>query len=141
MIAVDTNILIYAHKSEMPLHGKALRRLAELSEGSDPWGIPVFCLAEFLRVVTHPAIFDRPSTVEHATAKLGELLRSPRLILLVPGARFWPLLAEVAREADARGNLIYDAQIVAVCRENGVRDILTQDRDLARFSGVRIQSL
>jgi len=141
LIAVDTNILVHAHREEMRLYRPARERIAALSEGPDPWGIPVFCLAEFVRVVTHPGIFDPPSPLDIATLAIGRLLASKSHVLLIPGPQFWPILAEIAREGDARGNLIYDAQIVAVCREHGVRDILTQDRDLARFPGVRIQSL
>ena len=54
MIAVDTNILIDAHRKEMPQHERARRWLTELSEGEEPWALPVFAMGEFLRVVTHP---------------------------------------------------------------------------------------
>ena len=68
MIAVDTNILVYAHRKELPDHALALSRLTELAQGRTPWAMPVFCLGEFLRVVTHPRIFDPPSTLDEALA-------------------------------------------------------------------------
>lgn len=141
MIAVDTNILIYAHREEFPLHRKAKARIVELAEGREPWALPVFCLGEFLRVATHPKLLDPPSTLEQATRALEKLLASPSLVLLSPGRNFWPLLAEIAKTADAKGNILYDAQIAAVCREHGVREILSEDRDFYRFKGITLHTL
>ena len=67
MIAIDTNILVYAHREELPLHRKARARLVGLAEGFEPWALPVFCLGEFLRVVTHPKVFDPPSTLRQVS--------------------------------------------------------------------------
>jgi len=141
MIAIDTNILVYAHREELPLHRKARARLVELAEGLEPWALPVFCIGEFLRVVTHPKLFDPPSTLHQAVQALGNLLESPSVVLLNPEHSFWPILAEIAKNADAKGNILYDAQIVAVCREHGVREILSEDRDFSRFEGITLHTL
>lgn len=141
MIAVDTNILVYAHREELPLHARARRRLTELAEGDVPWALPVFCMGEFLRVVTHARLFNPPTALERAVEALESLCASPAATLLLPGERYWPLLAAMAPAAGARGNLIYDAQIAALCREHGVDVILSDDRDFARFKGVRVQTL
>ena len=74
MIAVDTNILVYAHREELPQHARARARLVELAEGAARWAIPVFCLGEFLRVVTHPRLFDPPFAVSEACQALGAML-------------------------------------------------------------------
>lgn len=137
MIAVDTNILVYAHREELPLHAAARARLTALAEGDAPWGIPVFCLGEFLRVLTHPRLFDPPHTVDEACAALDRVLESPSLRILHPGDRFWRMLAEAVRAADAAGNLVFDAQLAALCRESGVSALLTEDRDFDRFPGLR----
>jgi hypothetical protein len=113
----------------------------ELAEGDALWGIPVFCLGEFLRVITHPRLFDPPHRVDEACEALERLLASPSVRVLHSGERFWPLLAEDARGADARGNLAFDAQIAALCRETGVSALLTEDRDFARFQGLRLEHL
>lgn len=134
MIAVDTNILVYAHREELPKHAPARDRLVSLAEGHRRWAIPVFCLGEFLRVTTHPRLFDPPFAVEEACEALNRFLQSPSLLILNPGERYWPLLAEAMREADAVGNLAFDAQVVAVCREYGVASLLTEDRDFDRFN-------
>ena len=134
MIAVDTNILVYAHREGLPLHAAARERLVALAEGDAAWAIPVFCLGEFIRVSTHPKLFDPPFSAAEACDAMGRLLASPSLRILTPGPRYWGLLAAAIREADARGNLVFDAQIVAVCRESGASALLTEDRDFDRFA-------
>ena len=104
-------------------------------EGPAQWGIPVFCLGEFLRVVTHPRLFDPPFEIGEACEALDHVLSSPSLVVLTPGDRFWPLLSGATSEAHAIGNLVFDAQIVALCREAGVNALLTEDRDFDRFPG------
>lgn len=141
MIAVDTNILVYAHRAELPQHGRAAARLRELAEGDARWGLPVFCLGEFIRVVTHPAVLRPASTLEEATTVVDRLLASPSLEVLAPGERYWPLLRAALGEARATGNLAFDAQIVAVCRESGVRALVTEDRDFRRFPDFPLEHL
>jgi len=133
MIAVDTNVLVHAHREEMPLHAIALTRLRSLAEGSTPWALPVFCIGEFVRVVTHARILTPPTDLATALAFLDQLLDSPSIRLLLPGATFPTLFAEACRAGSAAGNLAFDAQLVAVCREHGIAEILTEDRDFARF--------
>jgi hypothetical protein len=134
-------VLVYAHREELPQHAAARTRLVGLAEGDALWAIPVFCLGEFLRVVTHPRLFDPPYPVEQAIEALGRVLESPSLRVLYPGERYWPLLADAVREARAAGNLVFDAQIVALCREAGVSALLTEDRDFARFGGLVVEPL
>ncbi len=141
MIAVDTNILVYAHREELPQHRQAVAQLTALAEGSRPWGLPVFCIGEFVRVVTHPRLFDPPSSLDQAAAATKSLLASPMLRVLAPGPDYPKLFLECVHEADARGNLVFDAQIVAVCREHGCDTLLTLDRDFARFSKFKTLSL
>jgi toxin-antitoxin system PIN domain toxin len=141
MIAVDTNVLVYAHREELPQHRNAKAKIVSLAEGTEPWGIPVFCLGEFVRVVTHPRLFDPPYTSGEACEALNRLLESPSLQILCPGPGYPVLLQDAVREANAVGNLVFDAQIVAVCRESGISALLTEDRDFARFPGFRARPL
>jgi toxin-antitoxin system PIN domain toxin len=136
VIAVDTNILIYAHRSEMPEHRAALSKLTSIVEGNAPWALPLFCIGEFVRVVTHPRVFSPPTSLETALDYLQRLLASPSARLLTPGTAFMERFGEACREGAVRGNLAFDAQVVAVCREHGVSEILTEDRDFARFPGM-----
>ena len=141
MIAVDTNILVYAHRAEMPQHRAAERRLRELATGAAAWALPVFCLGEFVRVVTHPKVFQPASTIDQALGAMAALLESESLRVLMPGERYPLLLAETVRGGRATGNLVFDAQIAAVCREHGATRVLTFDRDSARFPGIRLLPL
>jgi len=141
LIAVDTNILVYAHREELTQYPIARATVVELAEGDTPWGIPVFCIGEFLRVITHPKLFDPPYSSDEAVDALNRLLESPSLRVLSPGSSYLMLLDEAVREANAVGNLVFDAQIVAVCRESGVSSLLTEDRDFARFPGFKTRVL
>jgi hypothetical protein len=141
MIAVDTNVLVTAHREGLPKHRLARERLSELARGDTPWAIPVFCFGEFVRVVTHPRLFDPPSTLDEAISALEGLLDSPTLRILSPGGRYAKLFAEALREADARGNLAFDAQIAAVCREHGAGRLLTMDHDFSRFRDLQLLDL
>ena len=143
MIAIDTNVLVYAHRAEMPLHELALERLRDLVEGAAPWALPAFCIGEFVRVVTHGRIFHPPTGLETALAFIDQVLGSPSARMLVPGPMFPALFAEACRSGAVQGNLAFDAQVVAVCREHGVAEILTEDRDFSRFGiprSIQLQS-
>jgi predicted nucleic acid-binding protein len=92
-------------------------------------------------VATHPRVFEPPSTLREAIAALDALLASPSVRILAPRDRYWQLLQGITLEAGARGNLAFDAQIVAVCLEHGAGTILTEDRDFRRFPGISIARL
>lgn len=141
MIAVDTNVLIYAHRTETDLHAAAARELVFLAEGTTGWGLPVFCVGEFIRVVTHRRILNPPSTSPQAVSFLERVLASPSCRIVRPGPDFVSLLTAASLAASARGNLVFHAQIVALCREHGISTILTNDRDFRRFDSLRVRLL
>ena len=117
------------------------RQWLDRTRGDEAWALPVFCLAEFIRVVSHPRVFDPPTPAEDALAAVDALLESPSCRLLVPEGRYWVLLRQAVRDSAASGNLVFDAQIVAVCLEHGARTILTEDRDFSRFPGLTVRGL
>ena len=80
-------------------------------------------------------------TAGEACEAMERLLASPNVEVLQPGRRYPQLLADAVREADAVGNLVFDAQIVALCRESGVRTLITEDRDFDRFRGFATERL
>lgn len=141
MIAIDTNVLVYAHRAETEFHAAAARELIALAEGAAHWGLPIFCAVEFLRVVTHRRVFNPPSTLEQAVDFLEGVVASPSCRVVLPGAGFLGLLTDASRRADARGNLLFDAQTAALCREHGISAILTNDRDFERFDGLEVRYL
>lgn len=141
MIAVDTNVLIHAHREESPKHHAALKRLEALAASATMWGIPVFCIGEFLRVVTHPKLFDPPHSPAEACDALARLLSPGNVAVLRPGPGYPERLLDAIREVDAVGNLVFDAQIAALCRDCDVSTLLTEDRDFERFENLDIERL
>lgn len=141
MIAVNTNILIYAHRGETELHGPAASRLTGLAQGPARWVLPIFCVTEFMRIVTHQRVFNPPSTVAQSTAFIEGILAAPNCELVRPGPEFPDHLIATALQGDAHGNLMFDAQIAALCREHGIDTVLTNDRDFGRFQSVQARSL
>lgn len=137
MIAVDTNILVYADREESAQHAAALRAVRLLAEGDEAWALPVFCVGEFLRLVSHDRLFDPPTPVLDAFNSIDSLLASPSARLLVPGDGYFPLLRSLIDESRVQGNLVFDAQIAAVCLEHGATTLLTEDRDFARFRSLK----
>mgnify|MGYP006201948285 CR=1 FL=1 len=133
MRAVDTNVLVLAHHEDAPEHRIASDLLRALGEGSLPWAIPWPCIYEFLRVVTHPRVFSPPVPIDLALSDLAQILASPTLILLAETSRHAEVMDEMVRESGVTGNLLHDAHIAALCVEHGVSELLTGDRDFARF--------
>jgi toxin-antitoxin system PIN domain toxin len=139
VIAVDTNILVYARRHEAPFHRRAKQLLEGLAEGERPWALAWPCVYEFLRVVTHPRVFDPPTGLDVALADLESLLESPSLVLLGEGAAHREIMRRVLVSGRVTGNLVHDAHIAALLLEHGVKEIWTADRDFSRFTGLRVQ--
>lgn len=137
MQALDTNVLIYAEVESNTRHAAARALLKSFAEGALPWAIPWPCVYEFLRVVTHPRVFHPPVPLEIALNDLRNILSSPSLVLLRETERHMTILDRTIRQAEAAGNLIHDAHIVALCLEHGVSELITGDRDFSRFEGLK----
>ena len=133
MIAVDTNILVYAHRADSEWHDRAAICLRELAEGRAPWAIPWPCIHEFLAIVTHPRIYDPPTPVAAALDQIDAWLESPSLVLLMEAGDYWAVLRQILEAGRVVGPRIHDARIAALCRTHGVRELWTADRDFSRF--------
>jgi len=140
LIALDTNVLVHAHRPESAEHRASLKRLTALCEGEAPWGIPSPCLAEFTRQVTHPSVMVKPCTPMGLRSLFRPILESPSFQLLLPGRRFPELFFDAVEESRGTGRFVFDAQIVAICRENGIRQFVTYDRDFRRFKRFRTEA-
>ena len=133
MIATDTNILVYAHRADSDWHERAKSCIERLAEGRVAWGIPWPCVHEFLAISTHPRIYDPPSTPADAVKQVEAWLEAPVAVLLHEGATHWDELKQQLFAAQARGPLVHDARIAAMCIDHGVTELWTADRDFSRF--------
>jgi len=138
VIAVDTNILVYAHRRELPFYQAASTRLIELGQGAAAWAIPWPCLHEFLNVVTHPRVFTPPTPLERALDQIGIWRESPSLTLLSESPTHWATLRSLLLDGGIVGPRVHDARIMALCLQHGVRELWSLDRDFSRFAGVRV---
>jgi len=138
LIAVDTNILVYAHRRDAQWHDAAAARLRELAEGLAQWAIPWPCLHEFLAIVTHPRIFAPPSTAPQAIGQVEAWLESPSLALLAESGDHWSALKGLLLAGRVAGPLVHDARVAALCLQHGVRELWTVDRDFSRFPALTV---
>lgn len=141
MIAVDTNILVYADREASTFHASAVAALRLLAEGDEAWAVPIFCVGEFFRIVSHDQLFDPPTPVIDALDSIDSLLASPSVRLLVPGDRHLRLLRRLIEESQVTGNLVFDAKIASLCLEHGATMLLTEDRDFTRFRSLQTLTL
>jgi uncharacterized protein len=133
---LDTNVLLYASDETSPYHSRARGALDEAAHGDELLYLFWPTLMAYLRIATHPAVFDKPLLPSDAVGNVEQLLSLPHVQTSGEQDRFWTAYRRVAADADARGNLVSDAHLVALMTENGVRTIWTHDRDYRRFSGI-----
>jgi toxin-antitoxin system PIN domain toxin len=139
VIAVDTNVLVAAHRRDSDGHAAASACMRELAEGLAAWGIPAPCLHEFLAVVTHPRIFDPPSRMQDALAQVEAWMASPSLVVLAESERHWQTLPTLLKQSKVAGPQVHDARVAAICLDHGVSRLLSADRDFGRFRGLRTE--
>lgn len=140
MIAVDTNLLVYAHRGDSAFHTEAADILRSLAEGRGPWAIPWPCVHEFMAISTHPRIYDPPSSPEQAIGQLDAWLESPSLRVIGEGTGYERHLKEVVRGARSRGGQVHDARIAAICLYHAVDELWSADRDFSRFPTLRTRN-
>lgn len=132
MIAVDTHILVYAHREEAPWYDTASRCLVEV--GERPWAIPWPCAHEFLAIVTHPRVLDPPSAIEDALLALESWRAVPTTTFLSELEGYAEVLTAVLRGAKVVGPRLHDARIAALCKQHAVAELWTAHRDFSRFA-------
>jgi toxin-antitoxin system PIN domain toxin len=133
MIALDTNLLVYAHRREMRSHAAASDAIRALVEGYSPWSVPWPCAHEFISVVTNPKPFKKPTSPRDALAFLRSLTESEYFHWLAEGAGYFDRLDSLLSGGNVIGGRIHDARIAALCLDHGVRELWTADRDFSVF--------
>lgn len=140
MIAVDTNILVYAHREDSPFHEKAYQCILGLAENIKPWTIPFPCIHEFLAIVTHPKIYKPPTSMLLALKQVEAWLESPSLVLIGESNHYWHILSSILKTSNISGAQIHDARIAAICMYHNVNELLSADRDFSHFSELKIRN-
>lgn len=134
MIAIDTNLLVYAHRRESRSHARAAEIVRALAEGRAPWGIPWPCVYEFFSVVTNRRIWkDAASAPDQAWTQIAAWTASPSVSLLCETPDFLPVFERIARRPRVRGPIVHDARVAAICVAHGIEVLLTSDRDFTLF--------
>ncbi len=140
MIAVDTNILVYAHREDSEFHKRADEILTDLANGHQTWAIPWPCIHEFLGIVTYPKIFKMTTPLDLALEEVECWMECPYLSLIGEEKDYWPVLKSVLRSGKIVGPKIHDAKIAAICVQNNVKVFWSADRDFSRMQGLKVEN-
>lgn len=133
---VDVNVLVNAHRPEAPDHLEHLQWLDSARSGPEPLGLADPVASGFLRIVTHPRVFNEPTPLEVALEFVEMLRASPATVRVTPGRRHWGIFTELCRQLGAKGNQVPDAFLAAIAIEQGAGWI-SSDRVFAGFPGLR----
>lgn len=136
MLLVDVNVLVYAHREDVAEHARYRLWLEGMINSPQAYAMSDLVLSGFLRVVTHPRVFDPPSPMKTALTFTDELRSRPNCVPVEPGPRHWSIFVDLCRSAGAKGNLVPDAYLAALAIESG-SEWITTDRDYARFPALR----
>jgi uncharacterized protein len=140
MIALDTNVLVHAHRTDSDHHAPALAALNTLVESGDRFAVPMPCVHEFLAVVTHPRVYAPPSTPAKALEAMAGLAELPRIVMLAEAPDHLARLTRLIVASGVRGPKVHDARIAAICLSNGVTELWTADRDFSYFPELRTRN-
>lgn len=136
MLLLDVNVLVHSFRADAPRHDEYRAWLTDVVNGDGPFAVSTLALSGFLRVATHPKVFDPPSPLQDALAFAKALRQCPAYVQVDPGPRHWSIFTDLCQASAAKGNLIPDAYFAALAIESGCTWVTT-DRDYSRFPGLR----
>lgn len=136
MILVDANLLLYAYDASSVHHPAGRAWLERVLSRPEPFGVAWVTVLAFLRISTHPRVFEAPFSIAEACGIVSEWLAHPAVRVLDPGERHWAILSELLPASQARGPLVMDAHLAALAIEHGAV-LSTTDQDFTRFRGLR----
>jgi uncharacterized protein len=136
VILPDASVLVYAHRSDLARHAEYRRWLEERLAGEDHFGFSEAVLAGFLRIVTEPRVFSKPTPIGQALRFVETLRAAPTTVPVAPGPRHWQIFQRLCRRPEVRGNLVQGAWFAALAIETGC-EWITTDRNYARFPDLR----
>ena len=136
---IDTNILLYGPNQDAEEHRSATNFLHRTISSRDAWFLTEGICYEFLRVATHPKVFDRPLVWKEALHFLQPFWSSSGFEVLAAGENHWSILRKILEETTyPSGNLFFDIRTVVLMREHGIREIYTSDTDFLQFKGIKV---
>jgi toxin-antitoxin system PIN domain toxin len=136
LILPDVNVLLYAHRADAEHHAFFRDWVTDALEGDEPVGLADIVLAGFMRIASHPRIYQPPTPLGDAIEAASALRSAPGAVRIMPGARHWEIFTRLCAEANATGNLASDAYLAALAVESGC-ELVSTDRDFARFPRLR----
>ena len=136
---IDVNILLYASDAGSPMHDRATAFLRRCVSGPEVFCFAWLSLMSYLRIATHPAIFDHPLSHRDAARNVEALLSVPHCRVLSEEEGFWDRYRQVTQNVPTRGNLVPDAHLVALLGQHGVVTLYTHDRDFRKFEFLDVQ--
>jgi toxin-antitoxin system PIN domain toxin len=136
MVLFDVNVLVYAHRADAPNHTAYRQWLEGIVNGPTAYGVSELVISGFMRVVTHPRVFDPPSTFSEALTFAKQVRDQPHAVLQHPGPRHWDIFISLCKNTNLKGNLVPDAYLAALAIESGC-EWVTTDRDFSRFPGLK----
>lgn len=137
MIAVDTSLLVYAHRSDAPGHQWSRDALESLARSGRRWAVPWPCVHEFLAVVTHPQIYRPPTSSSTALTTVRDLKKLPGVMFLGESSDHLDILGNLLAPERVVGAKDHDARVAAICVGHGVDVLWTADRDFSYFPEMR----
>lgn len=137
MYLMDVNVLVYAHRADVEQHEQCRDWLESIINTNIDYGYSELVLSGFLRVVTHPKIFDMPTPLEQAIAFAGQIKNEPNAIQIAPKERHWSIFEELLGMTNAKGNFVPDAYHAALAIESGCQWVTT-DKGFKKFKGLRV---
>lgn len=138
MIAVDTNILVAAHRRDHEWHEQANEKIREIAEGIKSWLLPFHCLVEFYAIATHPKIFMPPSTPAQACEQIRCWCDSPSVIVCYSSISSQQIFIELLTSTLAKGGAAHDIRIVADALAVGATTLWTKDRNLTQITELAV---
>jgi uncharacterized protein len=136
MIIPDINLLLNAYDSESQFHSKAAAWWQDCLSGSETVGMPPVVLFGFIRIGTHPRVFQNPMTPAEISDIVRSWLDQPVVQILEGGSDHLDRVLKLLEAIGTAGNLVTDAQIAAFSIEYGAV-LHTADSDFMRFPGLR----
>jgi toxin-antitoxin system PIN domain toxin len=140
LILADVNVLLYAFRADAPLHGVYRRWLQSLVNGEEPYAVSPQVLSSVIRIATNPKAFVRPESLRSVVAFATAVLDQPNCRIVQPGPRHWTIFCDICQKGNATGNLVQGAWFAALAMEHGC-EWITEDRDYARFPGLRWRTI